>query len=692
MMSKIIVAAVFSLATPVYSTEMGVNPIRRVINMLQDMQKTVTEDGEKADELYHKYMCYCETGEEELKASIQAARKLISETGPAIEAKQSKIEVLKKDVAEHKGDRGAAYSAKDEATAIRKKESSAYAKEMAEARDNSDALKQAIRAISDGMGSAAFLQTPSAAAIRNILSKSSDLDSDRQEVLAFLSGEQASDYAPASGEIMGILKQMGEEMAANEDEMRTNEKDALREFAALMAAKRKEVSVLSKMIEEKQDRLGRIGVEIAKMKVDAEDAEESIEEDIAFLKDMKKNCVIKERIHKAEVRSRQDEVVALAQTIKVLNDDDALEIFKKSLPSASSSFVQLQTTSSAMRARAKALVAQVRSKITPAQGRHRLDFIEMAISGKKMGFEKIITLIDGVIAELKKEDIEDQRKKDYCDQEYDLTEDKKKVLTQKVKDLETSIEETRESVLKVTEEIEELKDGIIALDRSVVEATEQRKKENAEYKELMASNGPAKDLILKAKKKLARFYNPEEPKKTEGAASFVQLAARRSEGAPQPPIDTMEAYTKKTEDSNSVTSMMDVLVSDLDKEMVAAKTEEKISQEEYEQMMKDSGEKRAIDAKTIDDKESAKADMKSSLEENRAEEKSSEKELMSVHKYLLALHGECDFLIQYFDARKQARADEVDALQKAKDVLSGADYSLMQKDQKVRLRKFAHQA
>jgi len=334
------------------------------------------------------------------------------------------------------------------------------------------------------------------------------------------------------------------------------------------------------------------------------------------------------------------------------------------------------------------LVAQARSKVSPANGRHRLDFIEMAISGRKVGFEKIITLIDGVIAELQKEDQEDQQKKDYCDQEYDLTEDKKKVLTQKVRDTETAIEETREAVLKVAEEIESLKDGIVALDRSVAEATEQRKKENEEYKELLAANGPAKELILLAKKKLDKFYAPREKE----AESFLQLASRRDEGAPQPPLDTMEAYTKKTEDSNSVSSMMMLLVSDLDKEVIAAKTEEKIGQEEYEQMIKDSAEKRAIDKKSIDDKEAAKADMKSSLEENRAEEKSSEKELMSVHKYLLALHGECDFLIQYFDARKQARADEVDALQKAKDVLSGADYSLMQKDQKVRLRKFAHQA
>ncbi len=38
----------------------------------------------------------------------------------------------------------------------------------------------------------------------------------------------------------------------------------------------------------------------------------------------------------------------------------------------------------------------------------------------------------------------------------------------------------------------------------------------------------------------------------------------------------------------------------------------------------------------------------------------------------------CDWLLKYYDVRKEARASEIDALGKAKAVLSGADYSLLQ--------------
>merc|ERR1712050_722826 len=117
---------------------------------------------------------------------------------------------------------------------------------------------------------------------------------------------------------------------------------------------------------------------------------------------------------------------------------------------------------------------------------------------------------------------------------------------------------------------------------------------------------------------------------------------------------------------------MDLLVKDLDKEMTEGETEEKVSQEDYEKTMADSAEKRAQDSKSLNDKEAAKADMQSSLEESVDEQTSTSKEHAATMKYIAELHAECDWLLQYFDVRKQARADEIDSLGKAKAVLSGA--------------------
>merc|ERR1719453_2837335 len=95
-------------------------------------------------------------------------------------------------------------------------------------------------------------------------------------------------------------------------------------------------------------------------------------------------------------------------------------------------------------------------------------------------------------------------------------------------------------------------------------------------------------------------------------------------------------------------------------------------------MMKASATKRAEDSKMIEDKMSAKAGMEEDLQQSNDEKASKAKELMATHKYLEDLHLECDWLLKNYDLRKEARASEVDALKKAKAVLSGADYSFMQ--------------
>merc|ERR1719238_645474 len=124
--------------------------------------------------------------------------------------------------------------------------------------------------------------------------------------------------------------------------------------------------------------------------------------------------------------------------------------------------------------------------------------------------------------------------------------------------------------------------------------------------------------------------------------------------------------------------MIDLLVKDLDKEMTEAETEEKDSQADYETMMKNSATKRADDSKILADKEGALADMQTSLQTSTEEKESTKKELGATLQYIASLHAECDWLIQYFDVRKSARDSEIDALGKAKAVLSGADFSLVQ--------------
>merc|ERR1719331_3295862 len=229
-------------------------------------------------------------------------------------------------------------------------------------------------------------------------------------------------------------------------------------------------------------------------------------------------------------------------------------------------------------------------------------------------------MIDEMVETLKTEQLDDDHKKEYCAKEFDLADDKKKALERSVSDLNTAIEDAKEGISALDGEIAALQAGIKALDKAVAEATEQRKEENEEFTELIASDSAAKEILGFAKNRLNKFYNPklykpppkrelsEEDRATLAAGGTLAptaapggiagtgvtvLAQAKQHGSakPPPPPEAPGAYKKKSEESGGVIAMIDLLVKDLDKEMTVAKAEEKDAQEDYETFMKDSAEK-----------------------------------------------------------------------------------------------------
>merc|ERR1719409_1092324 len=316
---------------------------------------------------------------------------------------------------------------------------------------------------------------------------------------------------------------------------------------------------------------------------------------------------------------------------------------------------------------------------------------------------------------LKKEQVDDDNKKEYCSVQFDSLDDKKKSLERSVSDSEKAIEDSTEAIATLTSEIEALAAGIKALDKSVAEASEARKEENADFTTLIAQDTAAKELLGVAKNRLNKFYNPKlyvAPPKRElseedrivvnmggtapptpapggiagtGITVFADVSVHdQTVTAPPPPPDAPGPFKKKSEESNGVIQMMDMLVADLDKEMTVATQEEKDAQADYEQMTKDAAAKRAEDSKSLSDKEAMKADTEAQLQGHEDDKAASSSELTATLQVIGATHAECDWLIQYFEMRKEARDGELDSLSKAKAVLSGADYSLLQTKRSLR--------
>jgi len=669
-----------------------VNPIRKVVTMLQMMQNKVTAEGKKAEAIYDKFMCYCDNADTLLGGAITAAENKIPQLEAAIGGDLAEKTQLEADLKAHKADRAAAKEAIAKATALREKEATAFAKESGDLKTNLDALAKAIPAIEKGMGSA-FLQTTSATAVRD-LSVSMDMSNvDRQMLAAFLSGK--SGYAPASGEIVGILKTMEDEMAASLAEAKTNEESAIAAFEELKAAKTKEINALQASIESKMTRVGDLAVKTAEMENDLEDTREDLAESKKFLADLDVNCENKKKEWAAYQKMQGEELLALADTIKVLNDDDALELFKKTLPGSSASLLQVKITAKSMAKSALAALKQARTGSDP-----RVDFLEIALRGGKVGFEKIIKLIDELVATLKKEQKEDDAKKEWCEEELDKTEDTKKMLQNKVSDLETAIDDASESITNLKAEIEALDDGIRALDKEVAEATENRKEEHDDFSATYAANAAAVDLLGFAKNRLNKFYNPSQykappkrelsedeqitlnmggtlaPTEAPGGIAGTGIGLMQNGAAPPPPPEANLAYKTKGEESAGVITMIDTLINDVEKENQVMKLEEEDAQSDYEKFMSDAKAKRAEDSKSMSDAEGSLAETNEQMVTDKGTLGDTNNELMETDKYLSEVHAECDWLLKYFDVRAEARTGEIDAMGKAKDVLNGADYSL----------------
>merc|ERR1719506_2872620 len=285
------------------------------------------------------------------------------------------------------------------------------------------------------------------------------------------------------------------------------------------------------------------------------------------------------------MKMRGEELLALADTIKILNDDDALELFKKTLPGASASFVQLSSNNQALQA------LSIVNAAKQGHGRPELNFLALALQGKKVNFAKVIKMIDNMVATLQTEQQDDNDKKEYCNMQFDAADDKKKGLERSISNSEKSIAKEKDAVATLTDEIKALEDGIVALDKSVAEATEQRKDENKEYTELIASDSAATELLGFAKNRLNKFYNPklykapparvltDEDRAVQAAGGTVLAdvsAHNAGKVAPPPPPETAAAFSKKSEESNGVIAMIDLLIADLTKEITEAKTTEKL--------------------------------------------------------------------------------------------------------------------
>merc|ERR1719162_1715566 len=137
---------------------------------------------------------------------------------------------------------------------------------------------------------------------------------------------------------------MNDDMQKDLDDATANENAAIQAHSELVAIKNKEINAVSESIESKMVRSGAIAFEHAEQLNDLDDTTEDLAESKKFFADLDINCANKKKEWSLYQKMQGEERIALADTIKILNDEDALELFKKTLPGSSASLLQVSVS------------------------------------------------------------------------------------------------------------------------------------------------------------------------------------------------------------------------------------------------------------------------------------------------------------------------------------------------------------
>merc|ERR1719265_1964850 len=257
-------------------------------------------------------------------------------------------------------------------------------------------------------------------------------------------------------------------------------------------------------------------------------------------------------------------------------------------------------------------------------------------------------MIDTMLGILDREQAEDDKSHGYCEAELEKSGDEKAATNDALAQTEATITELKDSSASLDGDIATLTEQIKDLDKSVAAATEQRKAEHAEYTNTATLNEAAKELSME-----------DSLYVKAGREEFVGLVQIRSHAQqPQPPATFDGPVQKKGEKSTGVIALMTQMEGELKSDIQAAENDEKAAQTEYEELMADSATTRAQNAQSITDKEASRATLETKLAEAEESKALSTESLEDIGMTINHLHTQCDFLLQNYDARKEARSAE----------------------------------
>merc|ERR1719190_175427 len=297
--------------------------------------------------MYNKMMCWCETNDREKTKSITEAEAKIEALTTQIEELTLLSAQLATEIKNTEKEVAANQNALEKATAIRQKELAEFNAEEKELLDSISALKAAIVVLSKHHS---LLQMPRshvtgiAATVQHEMQKHATLlrgvltHSERNLITSFIQAPAdyfdatptfKQSYAPQSGEIFGILRQMKETFESNLSDSQKEELANQKAYEDLKAAKEEEIAAGQAQIESKTQEKADTDEKNAQSKQDVTDTKASLSADEQFLMMLKEKCSMTDKEWEERSKTRQLEMEACSKALAVLSSDDAHDLFTR---------------------------------------------------------------------------------------------------------------------------------------------------------------------------------------------------------------------------------------------------------------------------------------------------------------------------------------------------------------------------
>jgi len=636
------------------------HPVSKVVNMLKKMQETMMEEAAKDQEVYEKMDCWCKTNDKETNAAVEAAQRAISELTAKIEENAALAARLETEIEELESEIKSAEEAIATATALREKEHAEFSAEEKEMVETIAALTDAIAVLSKHN----FLSVKTSLAS---IKAGPMLEGLKARALALLQQPAGyKSYNSRSGEIFGILKTMKETFETNLAKTRADEASAQKMFDELVAEKTAGINAAKERKNTKVTELSEAKVALVQAKADLKDVRSNLDADTKFLVDLKEKCSASDKEFMERQKSRQEELVAVGEALKMLTEDSARDLFSSTL-----GFVQLRELRSAKR---KHLVEALQ-KAAKKTGSPKLALL--AQTAQLDAFTKVKAAIDEMIAELSTQQADEVKHRDWCTEELRKNDVAHQAKTWEAEDLTKEVNVLADKIATLDEEIKVLTEAVAENKRQIKRASEDREAANAIFQQTVADQRATVAILSKVLARLQKVYEPEAAAaKTaptllqKGRQPQVKLGSRTADAAP----DGFGQKGGQKQEAGGVLGLIRMCISDaerLEKETIDA---EQTAQTEYTKLVKDSSAEIAADNTSINDKTAERAQAEVDSSEAQAGLEAASAAIADLEKYATGVHASCDFVLDNFDLRQKARAEEIDALEDAKAILSGADF------------------